>query len=84
MQARRCNVTTLLQQAFAEAAKLSKAEQDLLASRLLAELEAEDAFDRAIAGSADKMACLARNALTDHRAGLTKELDPAGRKLDMI
>jgi hypothetical protein len=32
-------MTTLLQQAFAEAAKLSEAEQDVLASRLLAELK---------------------------------------------
>jgi hypothetical protein len=31
-------MTTLLEQAFAEAAKLPPAEQDLLASRLLAEL----------------------------------------------
>jgi hypothetical protein len=69
-------VTTLLQQAFAEAAKLSAAEQDLLASRLLAELRAEDAFDRAIAGSADKMARLAADALAECRAGLTEELDP--------
>ncbi len=40
-------MTTLLQQAFAEAAKLPQAEQDLLATRLLAELAAEDDFDRA-------------------------------------
>jgi hypothetical protein len=38
-------MTTLLERAFAEAGKLSAAEQDLLASRLLAELEAEDKFD---------------------------------------
>ena len=69
-------MTTLLQQAFAEAAKLSQAEQDLLASRVLAELQAEDAFDRAIAGSVDKLADLAREALAEHRAGLTEELDP--------
>lgn len=69
-------MTTLLQQAFVEAAKLSAAEQDVLASRLLAELTAEDAFDRAIAASADKLACLAREALAEHRAGKTEELDP--------
>lgn len=39
-------VTALLEKAFAEAAKLPTAEQDLLASRLLAELAAEDDFDR--------------------------------------
>jgi hypothetical protein len=69
-------MTALLQQAFAEAAKLSDPEQELLASRLLAELAAEDAFDRAIANSSDKLAILAREALAEHRAGLTEPLDP--------
>jgi hypothetical protein len=36
----------------------------------------EDDFDRAIASSADKLAILARQALAEHRAGLTQELDP--------
>jgi hypothetical protein len=70
------SVTTLLQQAFAEAAKLSESEQHVLASRLLAELAAEDEFDRAIAGSSDKLAALARAALAEHRAGQTEDLDP--------
>jgi len=69
-------MTTLLERAFAEAGKLSSAEQDLLASRLLAELGAEDEFDRAIAATADKLAVLAKEALVEHRAGLTRELDP--------
>ena len=42
-------MTPLLERAFAEASKLPVAEQELLASRLLAELVAEDAFDRAVA-----------------------------------
>lgn len=69
-------MTTLLEKAFAEAAKKTPQEQDLLAARLLAELAAEDAFDRAIAGSADKLAALAREAIAEHRAGKTEELDP--------
>jgi hypothetical protein len=69
-------MTTLLERAFAEAAKLPGAEQELLASRLLAELAAEDNFDRAIAGSAHKLAGLAAEALADYRGGLTEELDP--------
>jgi len=69
-------MTTLLQQAFEKAAKLPDPEQDVLASRLLAELAAEDEFDRAIAASSDKLAVLAREALQEHAAGLTKELDP--------
>lgn len=69
-------MTTLLQQAFAEASKLPADEQELLASRLLAELAAEDDFDRAIAQSGPKLARLAAEALAEHRAGLTRELDP--------
>jgi hypothetical protein len=69
-------MTRLLEQAFAEAAKLSPAEQDLLAARLLAEVAAEDEFDRAIVGSAEKLSRLASEALAEHRAGLTEKLDP--------
>jgi hypothetical protein len=69
-------MTALLQRAFAEAAKLSIDEQDLLASRLLAELAAEDEFDRAIVGSSDKLASLAAEALAEHRSGQTQKLDP--------
>jgi len=69
-------VTTLLQEAFAKAAALPPQEQDVLASRLLAELADEDEFDRAIAASSDKLARLAREALEEDRAGLTEELDP--------
>ena len=69
-------MTKLLEQAFAEAAKLSAAEQELLASRLFAEIAAEDEFDRTIARTSDKLARLAEEALAEHRAGLTEELDP--------
>jgi len=69
-------MTKLLERAFAEAGKLTAAEQDLLASRVLAELVDEDDFDRAIAASADKLASLANAALAEHRAGQTQELDP--------
>ncbi len=64
-------MTTLLERAFAEAGKLSSAEQDLLATRALAELEKEDAFDRAIAGSSNKLAALAEKALAERKAGRT-------------
>jgi hypothetical protein len=65
-------MTKLLETAFAEAAKLSRLEQDLLASRLLAELAAEDDFDRAIAQSADRLVGLAADALNDS----VEDLDP--------
>jgi diacylglycerol kinase family enzyme len=74
-------MTTLLERAFAEASKLPTAEQDLLASRLLAELAAEDDFDRVIAGSTDKLAQLAAEALAEHRAGLTQEYDQLLKQL---
>ena len=69
-------MTTLLELAFAEAGKLSVEEQDLLAARLLAEMGVEDEFDRAIAASAEKLTDLAKEALAEHQAGLTQELDP--------
>jgi hypothetical protein len=69
-------MTTSLQKAFTEAAKLSESEQEVLASRLLAELAAEDDFDRDIARTSDKLAALAREALAEHRAGKTEALDP--------
>jgi len=53
-------MTALLRQAFDEASKLGEAEQDMLASRLLSELAAEDEFDRTIARTAGKLAGMAR------------------------
>lgn len=68
-------MTTLLQQAFAEAAKRSPQEQDVLAARMLAELAAEDAFDQALAASTDTLAGLSRQAIEEFRAGRTQELE---------
>jgi hypothetical protein len=69
-------MTALLQKAFEAAAKLPTAEQDLLASRLLAELTAEDDFDQAIKASGEKLVPLAAAALAEYRAGQTQRLDP--------
>jgi hypothetical protein len=69
-------MTTLLQQAFNQAAKLSETEQNLLASWLLAELASEDQFDQAIAHSSGKLAGLANAALAENASGQTEELDP--------
>jgi hypothetical protein len=73
-------MTTPLERAFAEAAKRPAAWQELLAE-LAAEDDldravAEGEFDRAIAGSTDRLALLAAEAFAEHRAGLTVELDP--------
>ena len=69
-------MTKLLEKAFAEAVKLPKKEQDKLAKWLLAELESERRWDEAFAGSADRLAALADEALTEHRKGRTKPLNP--------
>jgi hypothetical protein len=69
-------MTALLQQAFNSAARLPDAEQDLLASWLLAELAAEDSFDRVIGDSAAKLTNLARQALAEDGRGETEALDP--------
>ena len=69
-------MTTLLQQAFDAASKLSAEAQDLLASRLLAELTEEDDFDRHIAATSKKLTSLAAAALAEHHAGQTLPLDP--------
>ncbi len=66
-------MTALLQAAFAAAEKLPPDEQDVLASRLLEELVAEDRFDRAIEQSAHKLVGLANAAMVEHRAGLTRD-----------
>jgi hypothetical protein len=65
-----------MQQAFTAIATLPAAEQDALAARLLEELAAEDAFDRTLATSGGKLAGLAAEALAEHRAGETADLDP--------
>ena len=54
-------MTELLEKAFAEAAKLSPDEQDLLARRLLGDLASEELWDRAFAQSQDGLAQLADN-----------------------
>lgn len=69
-------MTKLLEQAFQAAAKLPTPEQDVLASRLLSELAAENAFDEAIANSADKLGKLSTDAIQEHRSGKSEELDP--------
>ena len=69
-------MTTLLQKAFSEASKLPDQEQNLIGARLRAELAEETEFDRAIAASTDTLAQLAQEALAQHRAGSSQELNP--------
>jgi hypothetical protein len=62
-------MTSALEKAFAEAAKLPEREQEALAQWILAELESDRRWDEAFAASADALAQLADEALAEHRAG---------------
>jgi len=69
-------MTELLEQAFAEASKLSPKEQDALAGWLLKELESESRWGRLFADSQEALGKLAAEAMAEHRSGHTQELDP--------
>jgi hypothetical protein len=69
-------MTSLLKEAFQKASMLSDAEQDLLATRLLMEFDAGNAFDQAIEQTALCLRKLANEALAEDDAGLTEPLDP--------
>jgi hypothetical protein len=68
-------MTQLLEQAFAKAAKLPVAEQDAVASFMLAELESEQRWAQSFAASQDKLAQMADKALHEFKAGKTRPLD---------
>lgn len=69
-------VTTLLEQAFTEAAKLPPQEQDALATWLIEELAAERRWSRLLETTPDILEQLAEEALAEHRADRTQPLDP--------
>lgn len=69
-------ITSTLEKAFAEAAKLPEREQDALAAWILEELASERRWETAFANSADMLAQLADEALAAHRQGRTQVLDP--------
>jgi len=69
-------MTKLLEKAFAEAAKLPESEQDALAKAVLEELAAERHWDELFGESSEVLVELAKEALAEHRAGRTRELDP--------
>ena len=69
-------MTSLLEQAFAEAAKLPPDQQNAIADWLLKEMEADNRWDGAFAASQDALSKLGREALAEHRQGKTEELDP--------
>jgi hypothetical protein len=70
------SMTQLLKMAFEAASKLPAHEQDELAKALLQDLEAEARWASALDASADVLAGMADEAIAEHRAGRTLELDP--------
>ena len=69
-------MTKRLEQAFAEASKLTQQEQDALADWLLEELASEKRWDQLFADSQDLLAKLGKEAMAQHRAGRTHDFNP--------
>jgi hypothetical protein len=71
-------MTTLLEQAFAEAASLPPDEQDALAALIIEELRHERRWQRNFERSQPTLETLADEALVEFRIGRTRQL-PVGR-----
>ena len=69
-------MSKLLEEAFAKLAELPEEEQDFIASWLLEELDSEKRWERLFSESQAALAGLADQALSEHRRGRAKELDP--------
>ena len=68
-------MTQLLEKAFSEVAKLPEKKQDAMARFVLAEIHAEDEWDKAFAASQNELASLAEQALAECKAGKTRPMD---------
>ena len=68
-------MTRLLEKAFEEASKLPETEQDILARRILEELESERRWEAAFATSEDVLEATADEALAEHARGKTRRMD---------
>lgn len=68
-------MTKLLERALAKVAELPEEQQDALAAMLLEEIEDEARWDAAFAGSQDLLARMAAEAMAEHRAGQTRDLN---------
>jgi len=67
-------MTKLLEKAIAQASKLPDKEQDVLAKLMLEELASEQRWDQAFAKSGDKLAAMAKGAMSEFRAGKTRPM----------
>jgi hypothetical protein len=70
-------MTELLKKAFDAVSALPPERQNALAEMILAEIEDEKWWDEAFARSQDKLAAMADEALSEHRAGKTRPMDEA-------
>ena len=69
-------MTELLERAIAQLKILPSSEQDAIAKMILDELEDDRLWDESFARSPDLLANLAAEAMIEHRAGKTQELNP--------
>lgn len=68
-------MTKLLEKAFEEASKLPDIEQNILARRVLEELQSEKRWEAAFAASEDALEAMADEALAEHAQGKTRRMD---------
>ena len=69
-------MTTLLQQAIAQAQHLGPKAQDALAQLMLEEMESDAKWEAVLAKSPEKLEKMGEKAWAEHEAGLTQPLDP--------
>ncbi len=67
-------MTSLLKKAFDAASSLPTDRQDAIAKLILAEIEDEKRWDEAFAGSQDKLADMAAEAITENNRGKTRPM----------
>ncbi|RLA07240.1 MAG: hypothetical protein DRQ51_06680 [Gammaproteobacteria bacterium] len=68
-------MSVLLEKAFKKASKLPSIEQNILARRVLDEIESDNSWDKLFADSEDSLAKMAQEALQDDDMGKTVRLD---------
>lgn len=68
-------MTQLLEKAFTEAAKLPPQEQDVIAQHVLEEMTSEQQWQKKFSDSEGLLESLADEALVEHQAGKTDDLD---------
>ncbi len=67
-------MTSLLKKAFDAASSLPIDRQDAIAKLILAEIEDEKRWEEAFAGSQDKLADMAAEAIAEHKARKTRPM----------